>query len=457
MGSVMRTSRRNGWSWPFHPLQCICWLVMIYLSAASFAFLVEVFQAPVIRTIIYTGLSVIVAFVVGATVVVTTIDPADESVRDILRGRQQPDFSRQKHPHVIGNDYFCNICEHVVDPSSKHCRQCNKCVIDFDHHCKWLNNCVGRVNYKYFLIYVVTVSVSSAIITLLCIFVIVAHFVNPELIRIDDKGNVRIIGGSMNDSLWLLFCFATAFVALVTCVLTVHLLAFHLKLINQGLTTYNYIMGERAKQNAVETGTNSRRIMTIEWLKSKIFKPRRDSTKTIKIDTNSGLPYGSTGVRLEQKQRRSSAGLPAPKFVNHRSLVTTVKVPFDHPKTPVSIQSEEDTSVSALTANTSRPNSKGGDLQQYDIDRYTPRADLRQLGADELHRRVSEQYGDVSANNLQVVSLPPIQSEPKKIYEPTVESVFGESRELYLPAIMVKSPSIHSSANSVIGHNYGAG
>jgi hypothetical protein len=103
---------------------------MIYLSAASIVFLVEVFQSVVTRAILYTvrrrpdlidrltrilqGLSVIVAFTVTTTVVVTSLDPADESVRDLLRGRQQPDFSRQKHPHVIGNDYFCNICEHVV-------------------------------------------------------------------------------------------------------------------------------------------------------------------------------------------------------------------------------------------------------------------------------------------------------------------------------------------------------
>lgn len=43
-----------------------------------------------------------------------------------------------------------------VDKTTIHCKTCNMCVIGFDHHCYWRNKCVGKRNYGYFILFVVS-------------------------------------------------------------------------------------------------------------------------------------------------------------------------------------------------------------------------------------------------------------------------------------------------------------
>ena len=63
---------------------------------------------------------------------------------------------RQFLDKEIDMDILCTYCEIIKSETSFHCVMCGRCVEMFDHHCPFINNCLGYLNYKYFLVFIVT-------------------------------------------------------------------------------------------------------------------------------------------------------------------------------------------------------------------------------------------------------------------------------------------------------------
>ncbi|KAM4597343.1 palmitoyltransferase ZDHHC1 [Fundulus diaphanus] len=247
-------SRTNGWSWPPHPFQLLAWLLYVYFAVTGFGVFVPLLPPHWIPAgYICTG--VVFVFHLCVHVLAVSVDPADYNVRTKSHRGPVPVFDRSKHAHVIENCH-CYLCQVDVGPKSKHCSACNKCVANFDHHCRWLNNCVGSRNYQLFLHSVVSALLGVCLVLVFAAYVFIEFFLDPSKLRSDEHFLVQNETG-----VWFVFlpvaplrsaaavipvlAAVTVALGLLSSVLLLHLLCFHIYLMWNRLSTYEYIVRQR--------------------------------------------------------------------------------------------------------------------------------------------------------------------------------------------------------------------
>ncbi|XP_030313886.1 probable palmitoyltransferase ZDHHC1 isoform X3 [Calypte anna] len=276
-------ARRNGWSWPLHLFQILAWFLYLFFALVGFGILVPLLPrhwlpagyigsvwtrkggaVPAVCTwgqILCPGVCFIYHLVVHLTAV--SIDPADANVREKNYLGPLATFNRDRHTHVIEN-HHCHVCDVNVSAKSKHCGTCNKCVCGFDHHCKWLNNCVGERNYWLFLNSVLSAILGLAPLLLVACYVFVEFFLDPGMLRSDghfdalknqaDRWLVFLPAAPVETQASAILVTAGLFIllSLMTVILLGHLLTFHIYLMWNKLTTYEYILQQRPQQEAKE-------------------------------------------------------------------------------------------------------------------------------------------------------------------------------------------------------------
>lgn len=132
---------------------------------------------------------------------------------------------------------YCYTCKIFRPPRASHCSICDNCVERFDHHCPWVGNCVGKRNYRYFYLFVLSLS-------LLTIYIFAFDIVHLVLRSLKD-GFLDTLKNTPGTVLEVVICFFTLWSV-------VGLAGFHTYLVALNQTTNEDIKGSWSGKNKVQ-------------------------------------------------------------------------------------------------------------------------------------------------------------------------------------------------------------
>ena len=138
---------------------------------------------------------------------------------------------------LIRNYKYCGTCSIMRPIRSSHCIDCNNCVEKCDHHCPWVGNCIGKRNYIYFYLFIITMTFMLLYMEGFCIAHIWKYLydnINENDFKKSSEKKEHIVAYSLCDVIISLYLVIYGICCLG---FTLGLLFYHTKLILTNTTT----------------------------------------------------------------------------------------------------------------------------------------------------------------------------------------------------------------------------